>query len=364
MNRELVEKIADAVLYEGYMLYPYRPSAIKNRQRWSFGILYPPSYPEVLSATERSAMHSECLVELPAAAELQLRLRFLHLFARQVAKAQGDGRFQPVPSLVVDGELIESWDEGVERSLDFDLSLPSAPQEFHFQFPGSGETQLLREATGELAGIVSRTQYAITGTVAVSSQPVRDGLLKLTVEVANTTPLEAGSSGRDFALLHALLSAHTILSIRGGQFVSLIDPPAELREAAGGCTNLGNFPVLAGDALERDTMLCSPIILYDYPQIAPESATDFFDATEMDEMLTLRVMTLTGEEKEEMRLADGRARNLLERTEQNARAQLARTHGTIRSLRPSQDALPNNALPKNASPENAPAENAPVKDLG
>jgi hypothetical protein len=76
----------------------------------------------------------------------------------------------------------------------------------------------------------------------------------------------------------------------------------------------------------------APIILCDYPQIAPESARDFHDCTEMDEMLTLRIVTLTDEEKDEMRLASERARHLLESTEQNAREQLIRTHGTIRSL--------------------------------
>ncbi len=95
-KNEVARKVADAVLYEGYMLYPYRPSAIKNRQRWSFGILYPPTYAEVRSGTERCQMHSECLLETsgpasqnetPHKAVLQLQLRFLHLLSRQVAKA-------------------------------------------------------------------------------------------------------------------------------------------------------------------------------------------------------------------------------------------------------------------------------------
>jgi hypothetical protein len=98
---------------------------------------------------------------------------------------------------------------------------------------------------------------------------------------------------------------------------------------------VGNFPVLVGEEGDRDMMLCSPIVLYDYPQIAPESAGDFYDSTEMDEMLTLRVMTLTDNEKTEMRNADDRVRDLLQRTEETAREQLMRTHGTIRGLRPS-----------------------------
>jgi hypothetical protein len=131
-----------------------------------------------------------------------------------------------------------------------------------------------------------------------------------------------------------LLSAHTILSLSHGEFISLLDPPAHLRDAVSRCKNVGNFPVLIGEEGERDMMLCSPIVLYDYPQIAPESAGDFYDATEMDEMLTLRVMTLTDEEKTEMRNSDDRVRDLLQRTEDTAREQLMRTHGTIRGLRP------------------------------
>jgi hydrogenase maturation protease len=100
------------------------------------------------------------------------------------------------------------------------------------------------------------------------------------------------------------------------------------------CQNDGNFPVLAGDEKDRDMLLCSPIVLYDYPKIAPESAGDFYDATEMDEMLTLRVMTLTDQEKNEMGEADDRVRNLLRRTEESAREQLMKTHGTIRGMRP------------------------------
>jgi hydrogenase maturation protease len=92
-------------------------------------------------------------------------------------------------------------------------------------------------------------------------------------------------------------SAHLVLSTKQGEFVSLLDPTEEFRPYVIGCKNIGNFPVLLGNSGEHDTMLCSPIILYDYPQIAPESAGDFYDATEMDEMLTLRLMTLTDEEK-------------------------------------------------------------------
>ena len=346
MNDSLARKIADAVLYEGYMLYPYRPSAIKNRQRWSFGILYPPSYPEVSSGTERSALHSECLIETVdghANVRLQIQLRFLHLRARQVARAPDfrgvNGQmlehqpFEAVPSLMVDGELIESWDEGVERAVLFNVpSLTQETRTANFRFAASSEAELLRDATGGMVGIVSRTQHCVCGSITVRATVIREGVLKLTVDVSNEDSENRRNYDRDSALLRSLVSAHTILSIERGEFVSLLDPPEELRDAVSACVNTGNFPVLVGDAPERKMMLCSPIVLYDYPQIAPESANDFYDGTEMDEMLTLRIMTLTDEEKNEMRRSDPRAGNLLQITEENARQQLTKTHGTFRSM--------------------------------
>jgi hypothetical protein len=346
VNRALAIQVADAVLYEGYMLYPYRPSAIKNRQRWSFGILYPPQYPEVAAGTERCLMHSEVLLESLGRADVQIQLRFLHLLARRLAKSadpsdaqQRAGNFQPVSSLVVGNDRLESWDEGVARSINFDVTALAAPQQFVFRFPANSETELLRDPEGRLAGVVRRTQHEVTGTVSVTAKELVLGLYKLTIDIANTTPLPRNLLDRDSAMLRSLVSAHTIVTAKDGAFVSLLDPPDAWRDAVAGCRNEGNFPVLVGTAPERNMLLCSPIILYDYPQIAPESANAFYDATEMDEMLTLRVLTLSGAEKDAMRLADDHVRSLLERTEQSAREQLSRTHGAIRSLRPESEEL-------------------------
>ena len=44
MNLAPVEAIAKAVLYEGYILYPYRASNVKNQRRWTFGGVYPRDY--------------------------------------------------------------------------------------------------------------------------------------------------------------------------------------------------------------------------------------------------------------------------------------------------------------------------------
>lgn len=333
MNRELAKKVANAVLYEGYMLYPYRPSAIKNRQRWTFGILYPPSYSEVRSGTERSRMHTDCLLETDAEASVSIELRFLHLRARQVFRVIGDAT-EPVPSLSVDGQCVESWDEGVERSLEFEVAIGAGPRGFEFNFPGSTSTDSLRDSAGHVIGSIVRTQEQLCGTISASSKRIQDNLWKLSIDISNKSSSAADPADRNASLLWSMLSAHTILTATRGNFASLLDPPESLRKEASACVNVGNFPVLVGAEGERDMLLCSPIVLYDYPQIASESAGDFYDATEMDEMLTLRVMTLTEDEKNEMRTADDRVRNLLERTEQSAREQLARTHGIMHSVHP------------------------------
>ncbi|MGH7936961.1 MAG: hypothetical protein ACREFG_00510, partial [Chthoniobacterales bacterium] len=105
--------------------------------------------------------------------------------------------------------------------------------------------------------------------------------------------------------------------------------------AAKACKQIGTWPVMMGDEGkgERDAMLSSPIILYDYPKIAPESPGDLFDGAEIDEILTLRIQTMTDEEKTEMRQVDEQARRILERTENLAEADMLKMHGVMRSPR-------------------------------
>lgn len=291
MNFDAAGKIANAVLYEGYMLYPYRPSALKNQQRWNFGTLYPAQFEEVRRGTERNWMHVECLLQGDFKAPLGIRVRFLQL--------ANEG---------------PQWNGCSEREIDF-LAGPQ-PSPLRFGFPTN--------------------EGVLRGSLHVSAQALGDSLSKLSLDLINESQCEP-SATRDKALASSLLSAHTILHFDSGEFISLLDPPSNLRKHASECRSIGCFPVLVGDQAQRNMLLCSPIILYDYPQIAPESIGDFCDGTEMDEMLTLRVITMTSEEKAEMTTADNYARSLLERTEQTAREQLMRTHGTIRSMRPVND---------------------------
>jgi hypothetical protein len=161
------------------------------------------------------------------------------------------------------------------------------------------------------------------------------GAVKLQVRVENATAWPFGAGGsRDDAMRRSLLGAHTLLAVSDGQFVSLLDPPDWAVAAVAACRNEHTWPVLIGAAGERGVLLSSPIILYDYPGIAPESVGDLCDATEIDEILMLRVMTLSDEEKREACGTDERSRQIIERSDTIPDELFGRLHGAIRSLGP------------------------------
>jgi hypothetical protein len=345
MTRPLVESIARAVLYEGYNLYPYRPSSVKNQKRFNFGVLFPRVYSVAQRGTEAWSMQTECLVSADRCTTLSVRVRFLHLLAREVASVEAspsgaEPAFRVVDSLTVGGKVFHTWQEAVEREIAVPAfaveELVAAPRSVGFSFNEQRESESVHDEDGTIVGAIVRKQWSVDGEVALSAERVADDLLKVTVRVLNLTPFDDGEPrSREEALMHAFASAHTVLEARHGAFVSLLDPPDELREAAASCDNVGTWPVLVGVEGARDVMLSSPIILYDYPEIAPESPGDLFDGTEIDEILMLRILTLTEEEKRDMRHLDDRTRAILERTETLPEDQMMKLHGALRGLRPS-----------------------------
>ena len=348
MNRAAVKKIAKAVLYEGYMLYPYRPSAVKNQQRFNFGVVYPQPYSEAQKGSDPWIMQTECLLQGFAQTTFEVCLRFLQLSARAVEeritpspdpKDVNAPVFAPVRSLEVEGQKFYGWEEAVERELNVPESkletLVRRPLQQLISLTANQTTEPLAENSGRIVGRLVRTQEAIDGAIYVAAYPVVEGVYRIVVRVKNVTPLrDAERTSREDALMRSLVSAHLLLGVQGGEFVSLLDPPGALRDLAAQCRNVGVFPVLVGEEGRRDTMLSSPIILYDYPQVAPESAGDLFDGTEIDEILSLRIMTMTDEEKLEMRQSDERARQMLERTETLPAEQFRKLHGVLRGLHP------------------------------
>ncbi|MEA2398767.1 MAG: hypothetical protein QOK25_2323 [Thermoleophilaceae bacterium] len=320
---DAVRRIADAVLYEGYMLWPYRRSAMKNQQRWTFGGVYPEAYSEQRGGDDPAEMRSQCLVEGGDDTTVEVSVRFLHVVKRQALR---DG--EPVDELDAGGERHLSWDEATERELSGrwllgDL-LERPPRRIEIDIPAGAKREELE------GGAVERSWQELRGAIEADAEALAPGLYRLGVRVRNTTPWNGAP--REQTLRQAFCSTHAVMRSADGRFVSLTDPPEDLRAQAEACQNVGSWPVLVGEEPDRSTVLCSPIILSDYPQIAPESPGDFFDGGEIDEMLVLNILTLTDEEKREMRESDPRTREILERTESLTEEQLMRLHGTIREF--------------------------------
>jgi hypothetical protein len=310
---DAVRRVADAVLYEGYILYPYRASAQKNRSRWQFGVLMPPAY-AAADPSETATALAECVFEHGGAPEIGVHLRFL-----QVQRRAGPG--------------LETWDEAVEQEITARVSggdLFGSGVPVPFAVPGGTGHDV--PAGGEPV-VRERLPLAGTVTVRATALPGPWQAARLTVRVTNETDTgPAAPAARAQALPAALVAAHAIITVSGGAFCSMTDPPEWASAAVAECEGAGWWPVLAAPGDARDVMLAAPIILPDHPAVAAESPGELFDGTEIDEILTLRTLALTDEEKDAARATDPRAAALLDRVEAAGQdpSVMGRLHGTIR----------------------------------
>jgi hypothetical protein len=321
MTLDHARQIADTVLYEGYLLYPYRAGQGKNqtRVRWQFGVLVPeahagtPTGPATVSgATESHYSRTECIVEEVADTRIDLRLRFLRLQSRKV---------EP------DGSTAEtSGDEGTPSELDCSFTLDDLR---------TGEQELLFElpATTEVDGGVTRCREAVTLRLQVAAEafPGPYGIARVRAVITNITDWSQPDATRDLVLARSTIATHLLMEVSGGRFVSLSDPPEWAKPAVASCTNEHTWPVLVGSQ-SNDTMLSAPMVLPDFPEVAPESPTDLFDGLENDEILSLRIMTLTDEEKAEARASDPRVAAIFDTVDNLPPELYERLHGAIRSL--------------------------------
>ncbi|MFC0597838.1 hypothetical protein [Streptomyces palmae] len=357
-----VEKIARTCLYEGYVLWPYRRSALKNAKRWTFGGVFPTAVAEELG--EPGTLRTEVLLDTGGRpAEVTVRVSFLHVVDRQVVR-EGEGGPEPVDELTVAGERHLTWQEATEH--DLYVHLPPAawaagPYTRPIEVPGGTDREPLYDPAGRHAGTVVRSRQPLSGTVEIHALPVGEGLTRIAVHLTNTTPCPRPAAGerhaRERAAVHAFVSTHTVLHCDTARFVSLLDPPERLRAAAAACDNQGTWPVLVAEAeagpaagggglaapprqdsrAGAHTVLSSPVTLYDFPAVAPESPGDLFDGTEIDKLLILGVLSLTEEERREARACDPRVRELLDRCAELGPAELGALHGTIREFRTLED---------------------------
>ena len=320
-----VRRIADAVLYEGYILYPYRASAQKNRSRWQFGVLMPPAY-AAADPYENSMTQAECVFEHFGQPGVEVTVRFLQVQRRRTLGG-GDTAAPP------------AWDEAVEHEVTAGVAGPDlfgGPRVTEFAIPGGEDHE-------ELAGArVVRRREPLAGSVSVRATPLPGPwqAARLTVRVTNNTAVAAGPMAREAALPAALVAAHMIITVSDGAFFSMTDPPEWAKPEVGHCENIGCWPVLAGPGGSRQVMLASPIILPDHPEVAPESPGELYDGTEIDEILTLRTLALSDEEKDAARATDPRAAALIDRVDAMDPRTMDRLHGTIRPARPPAGRVP------------------------
>jgi hypothetical protein len=333
-------QVADAVLYEGYLLYPYRASAAKNQVRWQFGVLGPAGAADS-GAGEPTSQSAEVLLEQRPEAEVELVLRFLQVQAR-VVQRWSDDAWSPVDELVVGGTRWIPFHEAVTREIPLSVSL-AAPSDQVVSVPGGEDVEELVD-DGELVGRLVRNRWPLCARVTTSvRRGLDDRVAVLRVQVTNESDWSggpvAGWTDRDVAARASLVGTHLLLSARHTAFLSLLDGPEWSAADAATCRQDRCWPVLVADDDGRDAVLVSPIILGDRPTIAPQSAGDLFDSTEIDEILTLRVVTMTESEKAEARGTDPRAAAILARCEEMPRQAMEQLHGVWRDddVRPERD---------------------------
>lgn len=320
-NRERARAVADAVLYEGYLLYPYRANSRKNQTRWQFGVLGPAGA-AAAGIGEDDSLSAQVLVAPGDNPAVSVVIRFLQLQHRGVEQDVG-GRFEPVDELVSASQSWLRWDEAVEREISLGpLHLGSdLPQTFPIDVDAGTD---IEDIDG---GRLVRTRRALHGCLEMSVER-DDGFLRLTMTVRNTA---APADNKDDAIAVSLIGTHLIAEITGGDFVSLLEPQAPADGAVARCRHHRCFPVLAGPSGDHALMLVSPIILYDHPEIAEQSKGALYDSTEIDEILTLRIMTMTDEEKAAARATDPLAAQIIERCDSLSPEAMLNLHGVLRN---------------------------------
>lgn len=315
--------VADAVLYEGYLLYPYRGTSSKNQSRWQFGVLGPPGASHA-GLGEDDTLAAQFLVD--GAQAITMVVRFLQLQHRRPERERADGGFEPVDELTTPSGSWLTWDEAVECERSFGpIALDG--QQWTLAVTAEAATDIERVNGGRLV----RDRQEVRGELTVNNEP--DGELhRISIRISNLgAAVDRKTDGKDSVIARSMIGTHVIAEVVGGEFVSLLEPTPAAAGAVSRCHQHRCFPVLAGPHGTHDVLLVSPIILYDHPEVAEQSKTALYDCTEIDEILTLRVMTMTDEEKAQARATDPRAAQIIDQCDAMSPEAMARLHGVLRS---------------------------------
>ncbi|MFZ3271718.1 MAG: hypothetical protein WA622_01050 [Mycobacterium sp.] len=348
---ERARAVADAVLYEGYLLYPYRASSSRNRSRWQWGVLGPAGAADA-GIGEDDTIAAQFLVDGSQA--INLVVRFLQLQHRRAERETGWRRFEPVSELITPSGSWLTWDEAVEHEESFGpFAFDESAQPWTLSLTAPAATEIEPVEGGRLV----RERREVSATLTVGVEP--DGALdRVSVRIANTG---AHATDKDDAIARSLIGTHVIAEAIGGRFVSLLEPPPAAADAVSRCSRHRCFPVLAGAPGAGDLLLISPIILYDHPEVAEQSETALYDCTEIDEILTLRVMTMTDQEKAQARATDPLAAQIIDRCDAMSPEAMSRLHGALRDPREAAGLIPE--VPEGVDWWDPLADNAVQPDL-
>lgn len=278
-----LQELTHTLLYEGYALYPYRNTALKNKTPIPFGVVYPEVYCRYNQYVHCN-MQTECLLKGNETTLLNISIKFLHI-SNDAANAFA-------------WKAIEK--EIVADKISLQVLLNAATV---IPFCFEKDDKKLNSSIAPLEGIL---------TIEASAIPDLQHVFRITVFINNTTAVaHADTISNNEVLKQAFVSTHTILKTTNGEFVSDQNPPKELKDIAKECKQINTYPVLINEA--NTMILSSPIILYDYPQIHPQSMGDLFDGTEMEEALLLHVNVLTEGEKEQLLNGDDKLREMMQK---------------------------------------------------
>ncbi|AEV76078.1 hypothetical protein MycrhN_5610 [Mycolicibacterium rhodesiae NBB3] len=314
--------VADAVLYEGYLLYPYRATSGKNQSRWQFGVVGPPGASDA-GIGESDSLSAQFLVD--GAGALTLVVRFLQLQHRRAERDIGGGTFEPVDELTSGAQSWVTWDEAVERELVFgpyELGGLIQPRILAIDIDEGSESEVVD------GGRLVRTRSAVRADLTLTAEHDDADRFRVSVSIRNTG---APAADKEAAIGTSLIGTHLIAEVVGAQFISLLEPPDSAAASVSQLVQHRCFPVFAGRPGERDLLLISPIILYDYPEIAEQSEGALYDSTEIDEILTLRVMTMTEAEKAQARATDPLAAAIIDRCDSMSPDAMRQLHGVLRN---------------------------------
>lgn len=322
--------VADAVLYEGYLLYPYRTSSCKNQFRWQFGVLAPTGF-VAREEVESSRYRCEVRVQASQDAEVALCIRFLKVIQQhrsptpQTPESKVEAR--PPATPLEEGSPVEFYLPPVSLGI-----LEEAGHQDQLEVPS--DAQNLRYPKLEGCGLIEDQPLILGVNLQATREPHDPGLWRLALVVENRTEVPETVTTRAGVIPYSTVGLHVLAGLSAGRFISSLEPPAHVGPSTSQCKSEGLYPVLMGEDGVDDILLCSPIVLYDHPALATTSKGNYFDATEIDEMLTLRVLTLTDDEKAEARIEDPRAAAILEMCEKMSPQDMMSLHGEMREVAP------------------------------